>query len=51
MLIDLKIDFNNIHIPQVNRDFRELCNLSSTVSRKIRNKLYDWSENQKQILK
>lgn len=27
-LIDLKIEFNKIHVPQINKDFRELLTLS-----------------------
>ena len=42
LLIDLKIDFNKIHIPQLNKDFRELLTLSHSVSRRIRNGLYLW---------
>lgn len=32
-LIDLKIEFNKIHVPQINKDFRELLTLSNSVTR------------------
>lgn len=49
-LIDLKIQFNKIHVPQINQDFRELITLSHTVTRHIRNNLYVWLQQQKEIL-
>ena len=50
-LIDLKIEFNKIHVPQINKDFRELLTLSNSVTRQIRNNLYHWLQDQKDILK
>lgn len=51
VLIDLKIEFNKIHVPQINKDFRELLTLSHQVTRQIRNNLYLWLKEQKEILK
>lgn len=50
-LIDLKIEFNKIHVPQINKDFRELITLSNAVTRQIRNSLHVWLREQKDILK
>ena len=50
-LIDLKVEFNKIHMPRVNKEFREMLKLGSAASKWMRNRMYQWLRDRQEARK